>query len=366
MTASAAGSADESGAPSGVGPGPGSSANPGSGSGPGPGRAGAPGGAATFGPDGLGEPGFRHEAMLYRGGREFLAGAAAFVREGLRAGEPVMAAVPEDKARLLREELGAAAGAVEFVDMAEVGRNPARIIPAWQTWVDRHRAAGRPLRGLGEPFWAGRSAAETSECRQHDSLLGAAFGAGPAWRLLCAYDTAVLGADVIDHATRGHPVLMHKGGVRLPNRDYRRPASPLDALSADPLPEPAAKALETCFDREDLARVRQIVADWASAAGLEPMRVKDLVLALNELACNSIQYGGGDGVLRLWEEGGVLVAEVRDRGVIRDPLVGRRRPTGDAQGGAGLWIVNQVCDLVQIRSVPGTGVTVRVHVRLSA
>ncbi|HEV2634212.1 MAG TPA: sensor histidine kinase [Actinocrinis sp.] len=332
--------------------------------------------AAAGSPDGSGVPGggsgaaagygFRHEAMFYAGGAQFRRGVSAFVREGLSAGEPVMAAVVGDRARTLREELGADAAAVTFVDMAELGRNPARIIPAWQSWVDEHQGGGRPFRAVGEPFWAGRSAAEASECRQYDALLGAAFGAGPAWRLLCPYDTENLGAEVIAHAARSHPVLVHRGGVRLPNPDYRRPGSPLEALSAEPLPEPAGKALETFFDREDLARVRQIVGDWATLAGLDTGRVKDLILAMNELACNSIQYGGGDGVLRLWEERGVLVGEVRDRGVIRDPLVGRRQPTGSAQGGAGLWIVNQVCDLVQLRSVPGTGVTVRVHVVLPA
>ena len=318
---------------------------------------------AAAGREAFDEPGFRHEALFYAGGGEFLAGAAAFVREGLNAGEPVLAAVPDAKARLLREELGPAADAVDFLDMAEIGRNPARMIPSWQAWVDRNQDAGRPFRGLGEPGWAGSSPAESSECQQHDSLVGAAFGGGPAWRMLCAYDTAELGADVIDHATRSHPVLLHKGTLRLPNPDYRRPGSPLEVL-AEPLPEPTAKAQETSFDREDLARIRHLVGEWATTAGLGTTRVRDFVLAMNELACNSIQYGGGDGVVRLWEDDGVLVGEVRDRGVIRDPLVGRRQPTGNAQGGAGLWIVNQVCDLVQIRSIPATGVTVRVHVVL--
>jgi hypothetical protein len=39
------------------------------------------------------------------------------------------------------------------------------------------------------------------------------------------------------------------------------------------------------------------------------------------------------------------------------------RPELDAQTGRGLWIVNQLCDLVQMRVMP-TGTTVRMHFRL--
>ena len=40
-----------------------------------------------------------------------------------------------------------------------------------------------------------------------------------------------------------------------------------------------------------------------------------------------------------------------------DPLAGRERPAGLGDAGRGLWIVNQLCDLVQVR-----GGVVRLHV----
>ena len=40
---------------------------------------------------------------------------------------------------------------VAFADMANVGANPARIIPAWSDFVASHSGSGRPLRGIGEP-----------------------------------------------------------------------------------------------------------------------------------------------------------------------------------------------------------------------
>jgi len=52
--------------------------------------------------------------------------------------------------------------------------------------------------------------------------------------------------------------------------------------------------------------------------------------------------------------------EVTDGGHIDDPLVGRRMPLPLASGGRGVYLVNQLCDLVQIRSSP-KGTTVRIH-----
>ena len=60
----------------------------------------------------------------------------------------------------------------------------------------------------------------------------------------------------------------------------------------------------------------------------------------------------------------MLICEVRDGGRIDDPLAGRRRPSAAQVGGYGLWLANQVCDLVQLRSVP-QGMVVRVHMRRS-
>jgi hypothetical protein len=54
---------------------------------------------------------------------------------------------------------------------------------------------------------------------------------------------------------------------------------------------------------------------------------------------------------------------VQDRGHIREPLIGRTRPGLEQPTGRGLWVVNHLCDLVQIRSAP-TGSVVRVHMRL--
>ncbi|HEX6601792.1 MAG TPA: ATP-binding protein, partial [Solirubrobacterales bacterium] len=63
-------------------------------------------------------------------------------------------------------------------------------------------------------------------------------------------------------------------------------------------------------------------------------------------------------------EGDELVCEIHDFGLIEDPLIGRERPPADQIGGRGLWIVNQLCDLVQVRSgEKGTFVRLRMSIR---
>jgi hypothetical protein len=78
---------------------------------------------------------FEHEAFLYADGEEFLAGVVPFLREGVAAGEPALVVVDADKIDRLRSRLNGDAHAVHFADMAEVGRNPAGIIPAWRRFV---------------------------------------------------------------------------------------------------------------------------------------------------------------------------------------------------------------------------------------
>jgi anti-sigma regulatory factor (Ser/Thr protein kinase) len=107
---------------------------------------------------------------------------------------------------------------------------------------------------------------------------------------------------------------------------------------------------------------RVAFADMADV-GANPARAADLVLAVDELATNSLRHGGGRGTLRIWRDDGALVCEVRDAGRIEDPLAGRERPAVDRDGGQGLWMVNQLCDLVQLRTFP-SGAVVRVHVYL--
>jgi anti-sigma regulatory factor (Ser/Thr protein kinase) len=306
------------------------------------------------------QAGYRHDALLYAGLADFVARTVPFIRGGLEAGEPVMVATSAEKIGLLHSELGVDAEAVVFADMASVGANPARIIPFWREFVDQHSAEGRPLRGIGEPIWPGRSSAELVECQRHESLLNVALSpATPMW-LLCPYDTDGLDPAVVEEALRSHP-LVTKGPTQRESGAFRgvgASAAPFDA----PLPSPAPGCHEFSFGPGNLTTVRDLVSASASGAGLDPGRAQDLVQAAHEVAVNSVRHGGGRGALRIWRDANALICEFCDQGRIDQPLVGRERPGLGATGQRGLWLANQLCDLVQIRCLQ-SGSVVRLHMR---
>jgi anti-sigma regulatory factor (Ser/Thr protein kinase) len=306
------------------------------------------------------EPGFRHEAFFYADADEFLAGTVPFVQEGLEAGEAILVALPHANRERLGAALGADGGRVLFAEMEDLGRNPARIIPAWHDFLDAHSGDGQKVRGIGEPIWPGRSAAELDECERHESLLNLAFAAGRTWSLMCPYDTTHLDRGVLREAEHNHPFVCRHGEAG-DSDSYLAPEarSSLDGRLA-PAPR---EAVEMSFVVKTLSDLRRFVDEQARELGLGSSRIDDFVLAANELATNSLRHGGGTGTLRIWRAGDVVVCEVDDGGRIDRPLVGRERPRPDQMGGRGLWLANQVCDLVQVRS-GGAGSTVRLRMSL--
>jgi anti-sigma regulatory factor (Ser/Thr protein kinase) len=306
--------------------------------------------------------GFRHEAFFYRDVEDFVDGTLSFVRTGLRAGEPVLVVVSAEKIDLLHGALSSdERQGVCFEDMDDVGSNPARIIPAWADFLQDHD--GRPVRGVGEPIWAERPAAELVECQRHEELLNVAFAASPGFALMCPYDVTSLDKTVVDVAFRSHPVVRRTDDGAMASRRYLG-TERIGCPFSEPLPEAPVEAVRVDFDAGNLAELRALVVRQAAEAGLDTARAADAMLAVNEAASNSLRHGGGRGSLQVWQTDDALVCEVRDDGQITEPLVGRERPDPDARGGRGLWMMNQLCDLVQVRTfLPGTIVRLHVHPR---
>jgi anti-sigma regulatory factor (Ser/Thr protein kinase) len=301
---------------------------------------------------------FRHEAMPYSGPEQFVGLAASFLARAVQEGEPALVLVDEAKQAQLREALGHAGASVTYSDVRVVGHNPAHIIPVWRSFVDDNAGQGR-LWGIGEPLWPERSASEVAECHQHEALLNLALADAATLTLVCPVDVRALAPETVSATFRCHPDVRTAGATQV-NAAYAG-VDPLTLLS-DPLPAAPREAAVFRFTDRNLRALRAHVAAAAAALGFGLARTGDVVLAVDEVATNSYRYGGGGGTLRTWASGGDLVCEVRDGGRFSDPLVGRRRPTSDRIGGRGLWIANQLCDLVQVRS-SGEGAVVRLHVQ---
>src|ERR1700760_2293972 len=220
---------------------------------------------------------FGHLALFYQGPGEYLAALGRLIQASRERDGAVFVAVPGFKARLMRRELGEDSAQATLVDMAELGRNPARIIPAVLAYARQHR--GRHVCSIGEPVWPGRTAAERREATRHESLINLAFRDSPVTNV-CLYDRAGLPEAVVADAASTHPAVINDGLETASAGYLMPPALPRRCRRALPSPPGYAEALDY---RDDLSQVRVFVASRAERAGLMPSRVDDLVLAASEL-----------------------------------------------------------------------------------
>jgi anti-sigma regulatory factor (Ser/Thr protein kinase) len=300
------------------------------------------------------QDGFRHCALIHHTREQYLRGVLEFAEQGLEGGGPVIVAAPPQQLEAITGGLNGHGDALELLDIHELGRNPAWIIPALQRRIESHR--GRRVYVMCEPLWPGRSPEEIEEVILHEALCNRAFATHPlSW--LCPFDAATLESDVLEEAKRSHHLLAANGDGQA-NPDFSEEI--FRERLEKPLPPLPLRGHRMSFTASLLGALRTLVAEQAQAADLAPARSADLVFAVNELATNSIRHGGGSGELELWITPRRVIAEVRDRGRIADPLVGRINPHEDRFEGLGLWLVNQMCDLVQVRS-GAAGTAVRVH-----
>jgi anti-sigma regulatory factor (Ser/Thr protein kinase) len=290
--------------------------------------------------------------MPYDSVEDLVGQVSEFLEAGLARGERVMIVVESGKTARFRDVFGHRA---EVAAMEDVAPNPSRLIGLWQDFLDAKAAPGEMVWGVGEPVYPGRPDAEVVEAQIHERLLDRAF-AGTRYRLraACPYDTGRLTTEAIEEMEHSHRYVHEDGRLRV-NPLFIDDGPILDGDLPDP---PIPDAWFTPFTAIDLAGMRRDLAEQAQDLGVSADRIPDLLLAVNEIATNSVLYAGG-GTLGVWPDNGRMVCEVRDSGHIRDELVGRRRPDFTRERGRGIWLANQVSDLVQIRT-GANGTRVRV------
>jgi anti-sigma regulatory factor (Ser/Thr protein kinase) len=211
---------------------------------------------------------------------------------------------------------------------------------------------------IGEPIWPDRTALEYPACAAHEALINAVF-AGRDAAILCPYDVAGLDRDVLEDAWRTHPVMLDGDGRR-PSDRYDDPLVTAASFNL-PLPPAPPDAAFLEYDSEfALTAVRRFVTRHAATV-LGADRTEDLVLAANELTANTIEHAVGGGRITIWAEPGHLVCQIDDHGHLTDPLVGRIVPAPQIEGGRGLILAHQLCDLVRIHTTRA-GTRFRLHV----
>jgi anti-sigma regulatory factor (Ser/Thr protein kinase) len=299
-----------------------------------------------------------HDALFYTDAASYRSGCLDFVRTGLEQDEPVLVAVPQPGLGLLRSALSEAESArVRTADMAQAGRNPGRIIGTVLTAFVREHA-GRRVRVIGEPIWAGRTEDEYPACAEHEALINVALGDAPAY-ILCPYDVRRLNRAWLTDATRTHPTLA-ADGERWASPAYTDPVALAAYFDQPPEPAPPEADVLVIGPTTGPSTARRFVHDYAQATGMSEGRLRNLRTAVQELVVNTVVHAGGSGLLMIWTAGRQVVCQVQDGGRITDPLVGRRPPAPPAVG-HGLFTVHQVCDLVRVHR-RRDGTLVRIHV----
>jgi anti-sigma regulatory factor (Ser/Thr protein kinase) len=301
-----------------------------------------------------------HEAFLYERDEEFVAVLWPFLAEGLRRGEGAVVAVTAYNIGLLRDALGADAGAVTFLDRDTWYARPAATIAGWTGLLRQALAHGRPaVRIVGEVQFG--SADRHDTWSRYESAVNAVFADAPA-RIICPYDRRRLPERVVAGASRTHPMV--RVGRRRPSDAYQEPRDLLRTL-AEPLPpvghEPliAMSLSEPTGPRE----ARRALRALAAALRWDRPRTEELLLVTNEIAVNSLRHGGDGQRLDAWIDQDTITCDVTDHGSGPfDPLAAYRPPRAPERRGVGLWLANQLSDWLAIEHHNGVN---RVRFQLS-
>ena len=305
--------------------------------------------------------GLRHQALLYEGRDEFLDVALPFVRDGVASGDPVIAVVQTPNLEALREALGRDADSVELRDSSDWYVSPGRSFSGFLGFAAANPSAAC-VRMIGEPVWPLEWSAAVAEFAHYESVFNVIAQDSPIVAL-CPYDVAALPDEVLEHARATHPEVVVRASAHV-SEAFVDPDAYCAHL-AGRLSEPVARArgFRVTADLHDLCLA---VRDEASVAGVRAGSLDELVLAVHQLAANALVHGNGHSSLRTWCDERSFVCEIESEGgELSETTAGYAPYDPDGERGRGLWLVRQVCDLVEVRSRGGR-TTIRVHARRAA
>ncbi|MFI1969000.1 hypothetical protein BLA24_23535 [Streptomyces cinnamoneus] len=306
------------------------------------------------------ETGFLHHACLYGSDAEFLAMAVPFVRDGLAAGEPVLAATTPANIELLQGALGERAHALDVAETAHFGRRPVERVSAFLRYHDRRARPGRRMRMIAEPVWWGRTARQVAEWKRMESGLNVLLAALPVW-MICPYDTRWVPADVARAACATHPARLD-GRRLIPCAAYADPGAYAAGVAPPRAVAPPGAARTGPAGR--VGPLRRFARERARAAGLTGERLALAELAVSEAAGYLLAGTGERGVsARAWEEPGALAFELLRAapGTPPVPVFAGFRPPGPlACPEDGLWLARTLSESLEVRERAGlTRLTLR-------
>jgi hypothetical protein len=167
--------------------------------------------------------------------------------------------------------------------------------------------------------------------------------------MICPYDTRTLDPGIVADAFRTHPARI-TGSDLSASAEFADPAQFVRSCDTGPLAQPPAGAAEFGFDGS-LRALRRFIASRVDAYGVAGDRAEMLILAVSEVGAYLKNQGPGTAAVRAWEQPGAVVCDFRQPGTsITDPFLGLRPASLEPGAGDGLWLANQICDWMEIRS----------------
>jgi transcriptional regulator with XRE-family HTH domain len=176
------------------------------------------GGSIAAGPP----PQLEHRVLVYGSDDEYVATVAPFLQEGIERSDALLVVTTPRLLELIRRDLGAEVERGKLLDAADWYSSPLETLRRYRGFVDDSLEAGfKWVRIVGEPVWAGRSAAEVREWSRYESIINLSLAAAPA-TIVCPYDSRSVPANVMHDAECTHSEFAHAGGSA-PSASYREP-----------------------------------------------------------------------------------------------------------------------------------------------
>lgn len=303
-----------------------------------------------------------HAAALFGSGDDLRRRVVPFVRDGLAAGETVVAVVSEGAAAHLRDGLGSDRRDVQW-QLPGVGYGSlGPMFDGMRRYLAGQYEAGNRVRLIAEndrPASTARTAAYLRFEAASNQVLGA-FG----FPWVCLYDRRRYPAHILERVREVHPLLVGPDGSSTPSDAYlpsdtylRTHPGPLSAVP----PHPPVDFWVTAVSQFGAAR--RAVARAASGFGLSEEVGDDFELAAAEVLSNALRHGERPCRVRVWATPMHVVLRVDDQGPGDDIATKGFRPPDPANGhvgGMGIWMIRQLADVVHVEiGAGGTAVEVQ-------
>jgi anti-sigma regulatory factor (Ser/Thr protein kinase) len=296
--------------------------------------------------------GLRHNAFVYSSQDEYVERSAAFLREGIEAGEGAIVANTRPGLAAMREALGPDAAQVTFVDVSSAYTRPARMLAAHNKVMAEQLRKTTSLRGVADVLY-GPDPGEWDLWTGYEAVINRSFRHLPAW-VVCTYNVNGLPDPVLDGVWRTHPEVV-AGDAWTTSDRFEQPDHLLRRIT--PLPEQLSDLRSIPFGR-DPEQFRERLARELVAEEVAEAKILGMLLAASEIATNAIVHGAGVEEVRVGRAHGRFVCEIIDRGSgFDDPAAGYLAPRAGV--GSGLWVARQLTWQIDFFDSP-RGFTVRI------